>query len=168
MSSVARSLGILNLERGALAGESAADDAIDAFRERLPFPVIAETVEGAWADNVIQGDSALEPAYIAAARRLVARGAIAISANCGYSVRHQAAVASAVNVPVAATSLILLPLLLRQYPTTAKIAVIAADSSCKSGADLVPFVQRVLGERVGSLGGKYLFVAFCNSRIFKG
>ncbi|UVK50199.1 hypothetical protein DBIPINDM_007502 (plasmid) [Mesorhizobium sp. AR02] len=130
MSSVARSLGILNLERGALAGESAADEAIDAFRERLPFPVIAETVEGAWADNVIQGDSALEPAYIAAARRLVARGAIAISANCGYSVRHQAAVASAVNVPVAATSLILLPLLLRQYPTTAKIAVIAADSSC--------------------------------------
>ncbi|WP_188394065.1 hypothetical protein [Mesorhizobium sp. SARCC-RB16n] len=128
--SLPRSLGILNLERGALAGESASDEAIEAFKERLPFPVIAETVEGAWADNVIQGDPALEPAYIAAARRLVARGAVAISANCGYSVRHQAAVAAAVKVPVAATSLVLLPLLLRQFPAPARIAVIAADSSC--------------------------------------
>ncbi|MER8583297.1 hypothetical protein NKG95_32225 [Mesorhizobium sp. M1423] len=130
MSFVSRSLGILNLERGALTGESAADEAIEAFKEMLPFPVIAETVEGAWADNVIKGDPTLKPAYIAAARRLVARGAVAISANCGYSVRHQAAVAAAVNVPVAATSLILLPLLLRQFPAPARIAVIAADSRC--------------------------------------
>ncbi|WP_164748471.1 hypothetical protein, partial [Mesorhizobium sp. M1A.F.Ca.IN.022.05.2.1] len=59
-----------------------------------------------------------------------ARGAVAITANCGYSVRHQAALAAAVGVPVAATSLILLPLLLRQYPVTTKIAVVAADASC--------------------------------------
>ncbi|QRM32261.1 hypothetical protein [Microvirga sp. VF16] len=125
-----RSLGILNLERGLVAGESPAESDIDAFKERLDFPIIAETVTGAWADNVIQGDPALEPAYVAAAHRLVERGAIAISANCGYSVRHQAAIAAAVSVPVVATSLILLPLLLRQYPSWAKIAVIAADSTC--------------------------------------
>lgn len=125
-----RSLGILNLERGLVAGESPADGDIDAFKERLDFPVIAETVAGAWADNVISGDAALEPAYIAAARRLVERGAVAITANCGYSVRHQAAVAKAVTVPVVTTSLILIPLLLRQFPTWSKIAVIAADSTC--------------------------------------
>ncbi|WP_245491845.1 MULTISPECIES: hypothetical protein [unclassified Mesorhizobium] len=96
----------------------------------MGFPIVAETVAGAWADNVIQGDPSLEAAYIAAAQRLVARGAVAITANCGYSVRHQAALAAAVGVPVAATSLILLPLLLRQYPVTTKIAVVAADASC--------------------------------------
>jgi hypothetical protein len=58
------------------------------------FPVISETVTGAWVENVVRGDPALEPAYIAAARRLVERGAIAISSNCGFSIRHQPAVAA--------------------------------------------------------------------------
>lgn len=94
------------------------------------FPVICETVEGAWVERVFRGDPALEPALIAAAQRLVNRGAAAISASCGFFVRYQAAVAASVNVPVATSSLLLLPVLLRQLPASAKIAVLTADSTC--------------------------------------
>lgn len=126
-----RSLGVLHLERGLPPGAST--------RRPLPgsllnpasfnFPVITETVAGAWVENVVRGDPALEPAYIAAARRLVERGAVAISSTCGFSIRHQAAVAASVGVPVVMSSLLLLPSLLRQWPTKTKIAVLTYDST---------------------------------------
>lgn len=93
------------------------------------FPVISEVVEGAWADRVIHGDPTLEPAYIEAARRLFERGAVAIASNCGYSIRHQTAVAAAVPVPVAMSSLLLVSALLRLLPDDAKLAVVTADST---------------------------------------
>lgn len=93
------------------------------------FPAIVETVAGAWVENVVRGDPALEPAFIAAARRLVERGAVAISSTCGFSIRHQAAVAASVNVPVVMSSLLLLPALLRQLPRRGKIAVLTYDSA---------------------------------------
>lgn len=133
-----RSLGILNLDRGLPS------DVVPPMPRpgsmlnpaTFDFPIISETVAGAWAENVIRGDPALEPAYIAAARRLVERGAVAISSNCGFSIRHQTAVAASVNVPVAMSSLLLLPALLRQIPTAAKIAVVTADSR-HCGEDLL-------------------------------
>jgi hypothetical protein len=100
------------------------------------FPIILETVEGAWAENVILGDPSLEPACIAAARRLVERGAIAITANCGFFFRHQAAIAAAVDVPVATSSLLMVPTLLRQIPKGAKLAIVTADST-HFGEDLL-------------------------------
>lgn len=84
--------------------------------ETFDFATISETVAGAWVENVVRGDPALEPAYVAAARRLVERGAVAITSTCGFSIRHQAAVAASVNVPVIMSSLLLLPALLRQLP----------------------------------------------------
>lgn len=133
-----RALGILNLERGLPPGAPAFDPRPGHLFNpaTFDFPVISETVAGAWADNVILGDPSLEPAYVAAARRLVDRGAVAISANCGFSIRHQAAVAASVDVPVALSSLLLLPTLLRQVPTSAKIAIITADSK-HLGRDLL-------------------------------
>lgn len=138
ISHSSRSLGVLLLERGLPA------DAVPS--KPLPgsmvnsatydFPVISEAVAGAWAENVVRGDPALEPAYIAAARRLVERGAIAISSHCGFSIRHQVAVAASVNVPVAMSSLLLLPTLLRQLPRSAKIAVVTFDST-HLGEDLL-------------------------------
>ncbi|WP_245491128.1 hypothetical protein [Mesorhizobium sp. M2A.F.Ca.ET.037.01.1.1] len=95
------------------------------------FPIIKETIRGAWAADVIRGNPALEPSYIAAAQRLVERGAVAITSDCGFSIRHQAAVANSVNVPVATSSLLLVPALLRQLPSSSKLAILTADSkSC--------------------------------------
>ncbi len=100
------------------------------------FPIISETVAGAWVENVVRGDPALEPAFIAAARRLVERGAVAISSTCGFSIRHQPAVAASVNVPVVMSSLLFLPTLLRQLPPRGKIAVLTYDSM-HCGEDLL-------------------------------
>ncbi|WP_245265843.1 hypothetical protein [Mesorhizobium sp. LNJC394B00] len=110
------------------------------------FPIITETVPEAWADRVIPGDPALEPAYIAAARRLVERGAVAISGDCGFTIRYQAAVASSVKVPVAMSSLLLVPMLLRQLPATAKLAVLTADST-HCGEDLLDVDDPAEGQR---------------------
>ncbi|UCI31972.1 hypothetical protein [Mesorhizobium sp. B4-1-4] len=53
---------------------------------------------------------------------------MAISSNCGFSIRYQRAVAASVNVPVVMSSLLLLPALLRQLPSPGKIAVLTYDS----------------------------------------
>ncbi|WP_370157672.1 hypothetical protein [Bradyrhizobium yuanmingense] len=121
------------------------------------FPTIVETVAGAWVENVVRGDPTLEPAFIEAARRLVARGAVAISSTCGFSIRHQPAIAASVRVPVVTSSLLLLPVLLRQLPAHARIAVLTYDSA-HCGEDLLGIEDP--GERTrivigGIEGGKF-------------
>ena len=125
------SLGVLLLERGLPPGAPRPAPLPGSIMNAatFDFPVISETVAGAWVENVVRGDPALEPAYIAAARQLVERGAIAISSNCGFSIRHQPAVAASVNVPVVMSSLLLLPALLRQLPRISKIAVLTYESA---------------------------------------
>lgn len=125
-----RALGIIGLEFGLPPGEFPPPQPFSVFNPAtFDFPIILETAAGASADRVIPGDPGLEPAYIAAARRLVERGAVAITGDCGYSIRHQAAVAASVKVPVAMSSLLLAPTLLRQLPAGAMLAVVAADST---------------------------------------
>lgn len=92
-------------------------------------PVVIESVTGATVDATLRGDSELVPAYIAAARKLVNRGAVAISSNCGFAIRYQAAVAAAVDVPVMLSTLVLLPSLLRQLPPNAQVGVCTADAT---------------------------------------
>ncbi|WP_210203864.1 hypothetical protein [Phyllobacterium sophorae] len=132
-----RALGILGLEVGLAPGEFPPPLPYSVFNPAtFDFPLIIETAAGAWADRVIPGDPTLEPAYIAAAQRLVERGAVAICGDCGFAIRHQAAVAASVKVPVAMSSLLLAPTLLRQLPADAKLAVVAADST-HCGVDLL-------------------------------
>ncbi|MDA9535722.1 hypothetical protein ACM41_05355 [Bradyrhizobium sp. CCBAU 21362] len=153
------SLGILNLERGARPDAMLPEPLPGSLMNpaTYDFPVIAETVKGAWADKVIRGDPVLEAAYIAAASRLVKRGAVAISSNCGFSIRHQVPVAASVNVPVTLSSLLLVPSLLRQLPRSAKLAVVTADST-HCGHDLIGIEDMAERMRVvigGIEGGKF-------------
>lgn len=154
-----RALGILNLERGIPPGTTPPTPVPGSMLNPITFdvPVISETVAGAWVENVVCGDPALEPVYVAAAKRLVDRGAIAISSNCGFSIRHQAAVAASVNVPVVMSSLLLLPTLLRQFPLRAKIAVLTYDST-HCGEDLLAIDDPTDRARIvvgGIEGGKF-------------
>ncbi|UPJ76883.1 hypothetical protein IVB19_39090 (plasmid) [Bradyrhizobium sp. 187] len=158
-SQAVRSLGILNLERGVPPGGSPPRPLPGSMLDpaTFNFPVIAETVAGAWVENVVRGDPALEPAYVAASRRLVDRGAVVISSTCGFSIRHQRAVAASVGVPVAMSSLLLLPTLLRYVPPVGKIGVLTYDSS-HCGEDLLGIDDP--GERArivigGIEGGKF-------------
>ncbi|MET4519951.1 hypothetical protein [Bradyrhizobium sp. I1.7.5] len=123
-----RSLGVLNLERGEQPPSKPRPHGL-LNPETYGLPVILETVKGAWADVVIRGDQSLEAACIDAARRLVERGAVAITSNCGFFIRHQSAVAASVNVPVVMSSLLLVPTLIRQLPPASKLAVMTADST---------------------------------------
>ncbi|MDE5458825.1 hypothetical protein GWE18_40065 [Bradyrhizobium sp. CSA112] len=153
------SLGILHLERGVPSGAAPPKPPPGSMLnpETFDFPVISETVAGAWVENVVRGDPALEPAFIAAARRLVERGAVAISSTCGFSIRHQRALSASVEVPVAMSSLLLLPLLVRQLPPKAKIAVLTYDST-HFGEDLFGLDDPADRARVvvgGIEGGKF-------------
>lgn len=129
-SQTLRPLGVLGLERGSSAGNAppAAPPGTLRSSATFDFPIIVETIAGAWVENVVRGDSTLEPAFISAARRLVERGAVAVTSTCGFAIRHQPTVAASVNVPVVMSSLLLLPALLPQFPPTAKIAVLTYDS----------------------------------------
>lgn len=154
-----RSLGILELERGLPAGASRPDPSPGSLRHPGTFeiPTIFETVPGAWVENVVRGDPALETPYIDAARRLVEQGAVALSSNCGFSIRHQAALSAAVDVPVVMSSLLMLPALLRQLPPRSKIAVLTYDSAHCSD-DLLGIDDPVQRSRIvigGIEGGEF-------------
>lgn len=153
-----RSLGILLLDRGLPPGATPPTLAHAPMRNpaTFEFPTTYETVDGAFAPNVIRGDSALEPTCIAAAQRLVERGAVAISSNCGFFIRYQAAVAASVKVPVVTSSLLLVPMLLRQLPSAAKLAIVTADST-QCTEDLLGLDDVALRKKVvigGIEGGK--------------
>lgn len=156
---VTPALGVLCLERGTSPPGDTPPPVPGTMRSSatFEFPVIFESVPGAWVENVVRGNTTLEAAYIATAKRLVERGAVAISSNCGFSIRHQAAVAASVNVPVLMSSLLLLPTLLRQLPAQAKIAVLTYDST-QCGEDVLGINDA--GERMrivigGIEGGKF-------------
>jgi hypothetical protein len=152
-------LGILHLERGLPPGASVPMPLPGSVLNpsTYNFPVVVATVPGAWVENVVRGDPSLEPAYVAAARSLVARGALAITSTCGFTIRYQAAVSNAVNVPVAMSSLLLLPALMRQFPAPAKIAVLTYDST-QLGEGLLGIEDEAERGRIvvgGIEGGRY-------------
>ncbi|TIU44183.1 MAG: hypothetical protein E5V92_01555 [Mesorhizobium sp.] len=122
-------LGILDVESTLPSGDAPAP-LVGSLLSSASFdlPVITETVKGAWVDLVVRGDPKLEPSYVAAAKRLVERGAIAISSYCGGAIRFQAVLAAAVDVPVLTSSLLLVPVLLRQLPPSKKIAILTLNA----------------------------------------
>lgn len=70
------------------------------------FPVLYRVVRDASPDRVVRrGAEGLLPAFIAAARDLVADGADGITTNCGFLSLFQRELAEAVGVPVATSSL---------------------------------------------------------------
>lgn len=153
-------LGVLELDEGLSPDSPYLPPREGALLNPASFgrTIITEIVEGAFADVVIQGDPSLEDACVSAARRLVERGAGAIAGDCGFFIRHQAAISAAVDVPVVTSSLLLIPTLLRQLGPTKKLAVITADSRYCS-EDLLGIENSTDRTRVvigGIEGGEYI------------
>ncbi len=91
---------------------------------------IRRVVEDCTVDRLVgDGDARLEEAMVVAARELVDQGARAITGNCGFMIRYQAAVSSAVDVPVLLSSLLLAPLLLRCIGGGKKLGIVAASAA---------------------------------------
>ena len=119
-----KTLGILELENKPLShpGNLAGPDTFS-------FPVLRLTVPGASTKRIITGDLSLRDAYIRCARQLERGGVAAITTNCGFSALFQAEVAAAVSVPVALSSLILVPLVANTLPAGKKVGVVTYDST---------------------------------------
>ena len=77
-------------------------------------PMLFEVVRGATVDKVVPAKAPpLIDDFVAAGERLIARGADAITTGCGFLVLNQAELASRLAVPVATSSLLLIPSLLK-------------------------------------------------------
>ncbi len=92
-------------------------------------PVRFLQVPGAWTSNVVGAGGAVCASYIECARRLEAEGVAAIVSNCGFTARFQKDVAAAVSVPVAMSSLLLVPFAARLLPPGAKLGMATYDAS---------------------------------------
>ncbi len=89
------------------------------------LPVLHERISGATVDLIVQAKTPtmVEP-FIEGAKRLIARGADAITTGCGFLILHQAALAAALPVPVATSSLMLIPLVQRMLPPEKRVGVL--------------------------------------------
>jgi Asp/Glu/hydantoin racemase len=124
-------------------------------------PIRFRVVEGCTVDGLVhEGDRALEQAITTAARQLVDEGARAITGNCGFMIRHQAAVSAAVDVPVLLSSLLLAPLLLACMGPDKKLAIITASAEALT-PDLLALAGIADTRRtvVGDLGNQPAFRA---------
>jgi len=92
------------------------------------YPVRFLQVPGAWADNVTKGDQKIIDAYLKCARELEREGCAAITTDCGFTSLFQTPLSAAVSIPVATSSLLLVPLVVRIIPPGAKVAVITFDA----------------------------------------
>lgn len=93
------------------------------------FPVRYARVEGCTIDRLVtRADPALAEPVIAAAQNLVEDGAQAVTSNCGFMLRMQAAVADALEVPVLLSGLLQLPLVAASLAADRSIGVITASA----------------------------------------
>ncbi len=92
--------------------------------------MLIETVAGASAEKVtsLDDDSLLAP-FIAGGRRLVDRGADAITTTCGFLVLYQKELAAALSVPVGTSSLLQMPLARAMLPKGRSVGVITFSAA---------------------------------------
>jgi hypothetical protein len=111
---------------------------LDTSFERLPgdianaltwrFPVQFEVVRGVTPQHVIGGDPAdYLPPFFAAIDKLVGLGVDGITTSCGFLAASQARLAAYSPVPVAATSLLQIPLVLATLPAGKTVGILASD-----------------------------------------
>lgn len=94
-----------------------------------PFPVLYRVVRGASAADALGENSReLLQLFIDAARDLVATGADGITTSCGFLSLFQEDLKAAVEVPVAASSLMQIPLIQSLLPRDRRVGVLTVDS----------------------------------------
>lgn len=95
----------------------------------FPFPVLHLVVRGATGERVVrEADHAIIEPYLAGARELEAAGARAITTSCGFTAMFQRELTEAVNVPVFASSLLLVPVIARMLRPGQRVGIVTADA----------------------------------------
>lgn len=99
--------------------------------ETFNFPVRYMRIPGASVERLLRHkDASLLGPFIDAARKLQADGVSSISGSCGFMLLFQREIADALDIPVAMSSLLQLPLLLRVVGEGKKVGVITASKEC--------------------------------------
>ena len=101
------------------------------------FPVHYRVVRQASPDRVVrQGAEGLLPAFIEAGRELIAMGADGITTNCGFLSLFQAELAAALQVPVATSSLMQVPMVNALLPPGKTCGILTISGSTLTPAHL--------------------------------
>jgi len=96
----------------------------------FPFPVRYHRVQGANPDLVVRrGAEGLLPAFVDGARQLEREGVGAVTTNCGFLVKFQRELASAVTVPVFTSSLLLVPLVHQMLPRGRRVGIMTVSAA---------------------------------------
>jgi len=123
------SIGVLNLD--VEPDRVAAQEDTPGFLrsdETLPFKVKKEIVRGATIERVVREDPELIPSFVKAAKTLEARGAKAIVGDCGFISAYQGIISGAVSIPVASSSLLLVPLAHHLTGKNKRVGIITAEA----------------------------------------
>lgn len=104
-----------------------------AHAATYPFPVLYEVVRGASPRHVVeQAASGLLEPFVAAAEQLVARGVRGVATCCGFLAIYQRELAAAVSVPVATSSLLQIPQVLRMLAPRGRVGVLTINGAALS------------------------------------
>jgi len=97
--------------------------------QTFPFPVVFEVLRGLPpAELTAENKPAAVDQLVEAARKLESLGVGAILTSCGLLIRYQKQLIQAVKIPVASSSLLLLPLIGGMISAKKKIAIISSKS----------------------------------------
>lgn len=92
------------------------------------YPVAYELAPGMTKERMLATDAeGMVEVAAEAARALVDRGVRAVTSSCGMMAKYQAELADAVPVPIAGSSLVQIPLILRLIPRDATLGVVTVD-----------------------------------------
>lgn len=92
------------------------------------YPVLYRVVPGLSTAACLRGAPELATAAVEAAKELERQGVRAISSDCGFMLQFQDAVREAVEIPVAMSPLLQLPLIASSLAPSRPIGIITADS----------------------------------------
>ena len=97
------------------------------------YPVRYYNVEGADMQQVVFNPNPdLLPKLVAAGQALVREGVKAVTGNCGFMILYQDQLAEALDVPVAMSSLLQLPMISRMLKQGEKVGIISANAATLS------------------------------------
>lgn len=102
-----------------------------------PFPVHFKIVRGASPERVVlDGAKGLRDTFIAAARELVADGVDGITTNCGFLSLFQEEFKDALPVPVAASSLMQVPMVAATLKSGSRVGILTISKESLTPAHL--------------------------------
>jgi len=102
-----------------------------------PFPVRYAAVASATPEAAVKGDPAqLTELFIEAARGLIADGAVGITTSCGFLSLVQDELAAAIEIPVASSSLMQVPMVQATLPPGKCVGILTIDASSLSSSHL--------------------------------